>query len=66
VAVGEVGLGGELRQVAHLERRLAEAARMGFRQAIVAPSSAKVPEGLEVLRAPTLNAALVLAEVGSA
>lgn len=64
VAVGEVGLGGELRQVAHLERRLAEAARMGFRQAIVAPSTVKVPDGLEVLRAPTLNAALALAEIG--
>ena len=30
VAVGEVGLGGELRQVAQTTRRLAEAARLGF------------------------------------
>ncbi|HEV2005715.1 MAG TPA: DNA repair protein RadA [Candidatus Limnocylindrales bacterium] len=35
VAIGEVGLLGELRSVAGLERRLREAARLGFRQAIV-------------------------------
>jgi DNA repair protein RadA/Sms len=35
VVVGEVGLGGEVRQVAHMPRRLAEAARLGFRQAII-------------------------------
>lgn len=34
VACGEVGLGGELRQVAHT-RRLAEAARLGFKRAMV-------------------------------
>lgn len=33
--VGELGLGGELRTVAQLERRLAEAARMGFTRAFV-------------------------------
>jgi DNA repair protein RadA/Sms len=35
VFVGEVGLGGELRTVTQMERRLAEAARMGFRRAHV-------------------------------
>lgn len=30
VAIGEVGLGGEIRPVAHLEPRLAEARRLGF------------------------------------
>ncbi len=30
VACGEVGLGGEIRRVSHMERRLAEAARLGF------------------------------------
>ena len=33
VTCGEVGLGGELRQVHRTERRLAEAARLGFRRA---------------------------------
>lgn len=35
VVVGEVGLGGEIRQVAHTPRRLAEAARLGFATAVV-------------------------------
>ena len=35
MACGEVGLGGELRQVARTPRRLAEAARLGFRHAVV-------------------------------
>jgi DNA repair protein RadA/Sms len=35
LAVGEVGLGGELRPVPQLERRIAEARRLGFRSAIV-------------------------------
>ena len=30
VAFGEVGLSGEIRSVAHVERRLNEAARLGF------------------------------------
>src|SRR6202043_1291176 len=35
VAIGEVGLAGEVRRVPGLARRLAEAERMGFRRAIV-------------------------------
>ncbi|MGI4792119.1 MAG: DNA repair protein RadA [Janthinobacterium lividum] len=35
VFAGEVGLGGEIRAVGHIELRLKEAARMGFKQAIV-------------------------------
>ncbi|HEX6559156.1 MAG TPA: DNA repair protein RadA [Longimicrobiales bacterium] len=35
VFVGELGLGGELRAVSQIERRLAEAARMGFTDAFV-------------------------------
>ena len=38
VACGEVGLGGELRQVGRLDFRLAEASRMGFTTAVVAPN----------------------------
>jgi DNA repair protein RadA/Sms len=38
-AIGEVGLAGEIRRVAGLPRRLAEAERMGFRRAIVPPGS---------------------------
>ena len=64
VVIGEVGLGGELRQVSHINRRLAEASRMGFQRAIVPHATSGAPEGLTVLRAPTLAAAVQLAEVG--
>ncbi len=40
VAIGEVGLAGEVRRVAGLPRRLSEAERMGFRRAIVPAGSA--------------------------
>jgi DNA repair protein RadA/Sms len=40
VAIGEVGLAGEVRRVAGLSRRLAEAERMGFRRAFVPAGSA--------------------------
>ncbi|HSS10289.1 MAG TPA: DNA repair protein RadA [Acidimicrobiales bacterium] len=39
VACGEVALTGEIRQVNQTPRRLAEAARLGFRRALVAPST---------------------------
>lgn len=55
VAVGEVGLSGELRPVAALGRRLAEAARLGFHRAIVPQASFgtldQAPEGMTVLPA---------------
>ncbi len=35
VVLGEIGLAGEVRQVAHTPRRLAEAARLGFARAVV-------------------------------
>jgi DNA repair protein RadA/Sms len=60
VAVGEVGLGGELRQAAHTPRRLAEAARLGFRRAVV-PVSTPPIEGVELLRAGSIDEALHLA-----
>jgi DNA repair protein RadA/Sms len=40
IVVGEVGLAGEVRNVAGVPRRIAEAERMGFRQAIVPAGSA--------------------------
>jgi DNA repair protein RadA/Sms len=64
VVVGEVGLGGELRHVSHINRRLSEAARMGFRRAIVPHATGEAPDGLQILRAPTLAAAVQLADVG--
>jgi len=58
VACGEIGLCGELRQVGQTGRRLSEAARLGFRRAIVPASAPEPPAGIEVLRAATLVEAL--------
>jgi DNA repair protein RadA/Sms len=65
VAIGEVGLLGELRGVGGLERRLREAARLGFRRAIV-PKAGRVSDGspidgLEVAATATLRDAIELA-----
>jgi DNA repair protein RadA/Sms len=49
VFVGEVGLGGELRAVSQLERRLAEAERLGFRTAYV-PASTRAVVDMELVR----------------
>ena len=59
VVFGEVGLAGELRQVAHASRRLAEAARMGFTRAIVPANSANGVEGISLTRVGTVNEALL-------
>jgi DNA repair protein RadA/Sms len=48
VAVAEVGLGGELRGVPQLDRRLAEAARLGFRKAVVAAAQIEDAGGVEM------------------
>ena len=60
VACGEVGLAGELRRVQAIERRLAEAARLGFRRAVVPQSAPEGPIELELLRAGTLLEAVRL------
>ena len=60
VACGEVGLGGELRQVHQTARRLAEAARLGFRRAIVPASAPLELPDIDVLRVRTLEEAVQL------
>lgn len=58
VACGEIGLGGELRQVGQIERRLTEAGRLGFCRAVL-PRRAPDPGGsIEVLRVPSLAGAI--------
>jgi DNA repair protein RadA/Sms len=57
VVVGEVGLGGEIRQVGHTPRRLAEAARLGFGRAVV-PSSAPPVTGMTNVGVATLAEAI--------
>jgi DNA repair protein RadA/Sms len=64
VALGEIGLTGELRQAPRLDLRLAEAARLGFKRAIVADradSSKPGKPGLELIRVKTVSAAIAAA-----
>ena len=61
VAIGEVGLLGELRSVGGLDRRLREAARLGFTRAIVPRSSRgqpAAPAGIEVIVVGSLAEAI--------
>jgi DNA repair protein RadA/Sms len=66
VACGEVGLGGELRQVVHTDRRLAEAARLGFTRACLPVSAPDPPESMAVVRTASLAEAVLALGLGSA
>ena len=56
VFVGEVGLGGEIRPVSQVERRLAEAANMGMTTAYLAERSVppRLPKGLKAIGVRTI------------
>ena len=58
VAIGEVGLGGEVRRVPGLPRRLAEAARLGFRRALVPRGPTPAVPGLEIIGVTDVGHAL--------
>lgn len=64
VAIGEVGLTGEIRSVSHMNQRLAEVARLGFKKCIIpAKTSEKleIPRELEVYRTKNLWEAIEIA-----
>jgi DNA repair protein RadA/Sms len=61
VAVGEIGLSGEVRAVSQLGLRLNEAAKIGFRRAIVPRMRRKIdglPDNLEIITARNVAEAL--------
>lgn len=58
VVVGEVGLAGEIRRVPNLGRRLQEAARMGYTNAIVPAGEQIDVDGMAVRHVSTLGEAL--------
>ncbi|HEY0637219.1 MAG TPA: DNA repair protein RadA [Pseudonocardiaceae bacterium] len=58
VAIGEVGLAGEVRRVTGVGRRLAEAARLGFTRALVPPDPGPIPEGMQAVVVGNLEHAL--------
>jgi DNA repair protein RadA/Sms len=58
VVIGEVGLAGDLRRVTGMDRRLAEAARLGFTTALVPAGCGTAPKGLRMLESATISEAL--------
>jgi DNA repair protein RadA/Sms len=64
VCIGEIGLSGEIRSVNHLERRIQEASRLGFRKAVVPARSGNLPAasklGMEIVKASTAAEAIDL------
>lgn len=63
VALGEVGLGGEIRLVSQLGRRLQEAARLGLRRAVI-PEAAEIDlsdiKGIDIIPVSTLMQAILI------
>jgi DNA repair protein RadA/Sms len=62
--IGEVGLTGELRTVAHLPARLAEASKLGFKRALIPRLRRKlpdVPRDLKLVEARNIGEALAVA-----
>lgn len=60
-AIGEVGLTGEVRSVSHMNQRLSEVMRLGFRKCIIpkfGSEKLEIPEGLTVYRVRNLREAI--------
>lgn len=60
-AIGEVGLTGEIRSVSHMNQRLQEISRLGFKQCIIPRGGAEkleIPEGLTVYRVRNIREAI--------
>ncbi len=61
VVIGEVGLGGEIRAVPQVDKRLTEAAKLGFKHAVIPKLSMKglhKPAGIEVVAVEKVDEAL--------
>ena len=61
VAVGEVGMTGEIRSVSHMNQRLAEISRLGFRKCMIPKGGSEkldIPEGLTVYRVRNIREAI--------
>ena len=64
VAMGEVGLTGEIRSVSHMNQRLSEIARLGFKTCILPKSGSEkldIPAGLTVYRVRNIREAIEVA-----
>jgi DNA repair protein RadA/Sms len=63
IALGEVGLAGDVRPCAGIEKRLAAAFRLGFRRAIIPHAIGKVPEGMFVVEVGDLRGVMQALEM---
>ena len=64
VAIGEVGLTGEIRAVSHMNQRLQETARLGFKKVIIpkfGSEKLEIPNGLTVYRVRNIREAIEVA-----
>jgi len=64
VAIGEVGLTGEIRSVSHMNQRLSEAARLGFSKCVIPRGGSEkleIPQGMTVYRVRNLREAIEVA-----
>jgi DNA repair protein RadA/Sms len=59
VLIGEVGLGGEIRGVGHLDKRIQEAEKLGFKKVLV-PKISKLPKksSIEIITIAGINDAI--------
>lgn len=61
VAIGEVGMTGEIRSVSHMNQRLAEISRLGFKKCMIPRSGSEkldIPEGMTVYRVRNIREAI--------
>ena len=61
VAIGEVGMTGEIRSVSHMNQRMAEIARLGFKKCMIPRGGSEkldIPEGLTVYRVRNIREAI--------
>ncbi len=61
VAIGEVGLTGEIRSVSHMNQRLSEAARLGFKKVMIPKNGSEkleIPAGLSVYKVRNIREAI--------
>ena len=64
VAIGEVGLTGEIRSVSNMNQRLAEVARLGFKTCIIPKNGSdklEIPPGLTAYRVKNIQEAIAVA-----
>ena len=61
VAVGEIGLTGEVRSVSALEQRLAEIGRLGFSRCVIPAhvrGAVRAPDGMELMPVRSVREAI--------